>query len=160
MIFTQQPARTLTSMNSRKPLGIFGIFGSSDVGNTIDKAKDVGLLKKGSGVFKRSGDVGGKDLDFFKFKLDTTTTFNARLENKERKNDQDPISLSIINANGITINGMDGIALSKNNILAGKTDILSSSLPTGTYYIRLESAKGSGQNYKLRLSTTTSSTAS
>jgi hypothetical protein len=149
MLYTAQSTQTLASMNSSRK--VLGIFGGNDIGNSIDKAKDAGLLKKKTGVFKSSGDVGGKDLDFYKFKLDKTTKFSARLENQDQKNDKDPISFSIVTSKGAVVTGLDGKSLFKNNIPAGKTDFISTRLPAGTYYARLESSKGSDQNYKFRL---------
>jgi hypothetical protein len=129
----------------------FRIFGGGDIGDSIDKAKDAGLLKRKTGVFKSSGDVGGKDLDFFKFKLDKTTKFSARLANKDSRNDKDPISFSIVTSKGEAVKGLDGQSLFKNNIAAGSSGFVSSRLAAGTYYARLESPKGSNQNYEFRL---------
>jgi hypothetical protein len=151
MLSTFQSDRSLISLNSTRK--VLGIFGRSDVGDTIDKAKNARLIKGGSGVFKHSGDVGGKDLDFFKFKLDINTPFTARLQNKSQKDNRDPISLAIVGADGITLNGMDGQSLSKGKILAGTTETISTNLAPGVYYIRLESTKGTDQRYKLRLAT-------
>jgi hypothetical protein len=148
MLSTFQSNRSLNS--SRK---VLGVFGRNDIGDTIDKAKNARLLKQGSGVFKSSGDVGGQDLDFFKFKIDTSTVFTARLENKSRKNDRDPISLSVVSGDGMTLKGADGKLLSRDSISAGATDTISTTLSPGIYYIRLESVKGTDQNYKLRLAT-------
>jgi hypothetical protein len=152
MLSTFQPDRSLmsSSNHSRK---VLGVFGRNDVGNTIDTAKNARLLKQGSGVFKHSGDVGGQDLDFFKFKIDTSTVFTARLQNKSRKNDRDPIALSIVNGDNLMLNGADGKPLSRGSISAGTTDTISTTLNPGVYYIRLESVKGTDQNYKLRLAT-------
>jgi hypothetical protein len=154
MLSTFQSDRSLISLNSSRK--VLGIFGRGDVGDTIDKAKNARLIKGGSGVFKHSGDVGGKDLDFFKFKLDVNTPFTARLQNKSQKDNRDPISLSIVGADGTTLSGMDGKSLSKDRILAGTTETISTNLAPGVYYIRLESAKGTDQKYKLRLATSVS----
>jgi hypothetical protein len=157
MLSTPHADRSLNSMNSSRALRIFG---GRDIGDTIDKAKNARLLKGGSGVFKHSGDVGGEDLDFFKFKIDTNTPFTARLKNKSRKNDRDPISLSILGSDGMTLNGTDGKPLSRSSIPAGTTNTIVTTLPPGIYYIRLESAKGVDQPYKLRLATSNPATAS
>jgi hypothetical protein len=127
--------------------GFLGLFGS-DVGNTLEKAKSVPSLKKGSS-YKRSGDVGGKDLDFYKVKLTAPTQFSARLENRDRKNDKDPITLSIVDSKGMAMTGTTPFS---QTIKAGKTQTVSGQLAAGTYYVRLESSKGSNQNYKMRLS--------
>ncbi|MCU0566658.1 MAG: hypothetical protein MUF49_08685 [Oculatellaceae cyanobacterium Prado106] len=148
MLSTNQSTRLLNASTNRRFLGIFG---SSDVGDTMKAARDVGLLKTGTGVFKRSGDVGGKDLDFYKFKLDTTSPFSARLINNDSRRDRDPISLTILNSAGNTVTGIDGRSLDRRNIRAGAMGILSTSLPAGTYYVRLESVQGRNQNYRLRL---------
>jgi hypothetical protein len=150
MLSTPHSDRSLTAMNSSRALRIFG---GKDVGDTLEKAKNARLIKGGSGVFKHSGDVGGKDLDFFMFKIDTNTPFTARLKNKSRKDDRDPISLAILGSDGMTLNGTDSKPLSRSSIPAGKTETIVTTLTPGIYYIRLESTKGVDQPYKLRLAT-------
>jgi hypothetical protein len=154
MLSTPHSDRSLTANSSRA----LRIFGGKDIGDTLEKAKNARLLKGGSGVFKHSGDVGGKDLDFFKF--DTNTPFVARLKNKSRKDDRDPISLAILGSDGMTLNSMDGKPLSRSSIPAGKTESIVTTLTPGIYYIRLESAKGIDQPYKLRLATSNPTTVS
>jgi hypothetical protein len=156
MLSTPHSDRSLTANSSRA----LRIFGSKDIGDTLEKAKNARLLKGGSGVFKHSGDVGGGDLDFFKFKIDTNTPFVARLKNKSRKDDRDPISLAILGSDGMTLNSMDGKPVSRSSIPAGKTESIVMTLTPGIYYIRLESAKGVDQPYKLRLATSNPAVAS
>jgi hypothetical protein len=149
MLSTSQSVRPLNSNQARG--GFLGLFGRRDVGDTIDKAKDIGTIKRG-GVFKASGDVGGKDLDFFKFKSDVPLSFSARLDNNSSKRDKDPVTLTFVDKSGKAIMGTDGKGLMQ-TIKAGKTNTVTSTLAAGTYYIRLESTAGKDQNYKLRLST-------
>lgn len=153
MISTSQSTRFFNATSSSR--GFLGI-GGGDIGNTIDKAKDVGLLKKGTGIYKHSEDVGGTDLNFFKFKLDSTTLFSARLKNQKRSGETSLSSLTIVTSSGATVKGSDGKSLFKNNIQAGTTKSISTNLAAGTYYIRLQSPEGSGQNYKLRLAASAS----
>jgi hypothetical protein len=124
-----------------------GLF-SSDVGDTLEKAKTVPLLKKG-GSFKHSGDVGGKkDLDFYKVKFTTSTVFNIRVENEDRKNDRDPITFSVVDSDGMA---MTGVMPFSKVVKAGKTKTLMAQLAAGTYYVKLECPMGRNQDYKLRL---------
>jgi hypothetical protein len=123
-----------------------GLFGN-DVGDSRKKAKDIGTIKKGSSYRKR-GDVGGDDLDFFKFKLDGKTDFSAELTHRDNG---DPIAMTILDKNGKVVK-RNGDFLFK-NINSGDTDSISvSGLPKGTYFIRLQSEEGSNESYRLKLS--------
>jgi hypothetical protein len=127
-----------------RPRGLF----SSDVGDTMEKAKRVPSLKRG-GSFKHSGDVGGKkDLDFYRVKIDAPMTFNVRVENENRKNDRDPITFSVVDSEGMA---MTGATLFSKTVKAGKTKTISVQLAAGTYYVKLECPTGSNQDYKMRL---------
>jgi Secretion system C-terminal sorting domain len=118
-----------------------------DIGDSRKKAKDIGTLKRGSS-YKKSGDVGGDDLDFFKVKLDGTTDFSAQLSNKDSGK---PIAVTILDKKGKAVQ-RNGEFLFK-NVNAGDTQTISvSGLPKGTYFIRLQSEEGSNESYKLKLS--------
>jgi hypothetical protein len=125
-----------------------GLF-STDVGDTLEKAKNVPTIKRG-GSFKRSGDVGGKkDLDFYKVKFNAATQFSVRVENEDRKNDRDPITFSILDSKGMAMTGTTPFS---QVVKAGKTKTLSAQLEAGTYYVKFECLAGKNQDYKMRLS--------
>lgn len=144
-------SRNAFSYQSRSFLGgFFDNLFSSDVGNTPEKAKNIGTLKRGSS-YKKSGDVGGSDLDYFKFRVDQTTSFSARLRSKSN-NDQ-PIAITILDQRGDAVS-VNGNFLFK-NIEPGQTDTISvGGLPRGEYLVRLQSINGRDEDYDLELSRT------
>jgi hypothetical protein len=140
-----------TSLNDRTTSSNRNVFGrlfSRDIGDSINKAKKIGTLSR-SKSYSNSGDVGGKDLDFYEFKLDRSLRITAKLENEDK--DNNPIALTILNRNGKAVTGSDGKFLFK-NVTAGNTRELSTTLQSGTYYVRLESAQGRNQDYDFELS--------
>ena len=140
-----------SSLQSSSKRGFLDDLFGSDAGGTLNSARDLGTLKSGSS-FKRSGTVGGRDLDFFKFKLDRTTDFSAELNNRSN----DPIALTILGGSGNSVTNR-GRTLFK-NVEGGDDQILSTtSLPKGTYYARLQNANGSQDSYDLRLNGSASS---
>ena len=127
----------LSSLNTRK-----------EFGNTTDKAKNLGTLNSGN-IRSFSGDVGGKDLDFFKFKFDKTNQFSAKLENNSNGNQ--PIAITVLNKRGRAVTGSNGKPLFA-NVEAGQTlDLNESQLGSGTYYLRVQSAEGRNEDYSLKL---------
>ncbi len=126
---------------------------SSDYGDSRQDAKDVGKLKQGKS-YNYSGDVGGRDLDFFKFKLEKAGKFFASLTNKS--DDNQPIAITLLNKNGKVIKNGDQFLFS--NVDAGQTQALAlDRLKAGTYYLRLQSEAGRDEDYDLKLSQSDSS---
>ncbi len=136
-------------LNSKR--GFFDDLFGGDAGGTLNTARNLGTLKSGSS-FKRSGTVGGSDLDFFKFKLDRTTNFSAELNNRG----DDPIALTVLDKRGNSITNNGNILFQ--NVEADDRQTLSTTrLPKGTYYVRLQNNNGSRDSYDLRLQGFTSS---
>jgi hypothetical protein len=159
MLSTSQSTQALDSRNSlssRRSGGFLGGIFDRDIGDSTKKAKDIGTLSR-SRSYSRSGDVGGKDLDFFKFKLDGSTQITAKLKNTDK--DNDPIALTILKNNGNAAKGSDGKFLFQ-NVQSGKSKQLTARLAAGTYFVRLQSDKGSNQNYDLDLTADSSSSGS
>lgn len=126
----------------------------SEFGDSRDDAKDVGTLKSGKS-YNFSGDVGGKDLDFFKVKLGKRTSFSVKLKNDSDGNQ--PIAISILNTSGQTVKGSNGKFLFS-NIKAGKKFTLTEpKLAAGTYFVRVQSADGKDEDYDIKLFTGSSS---
>ncbi|MBW4464821.1 MAG: hypothetical protein KME07_05190, partial [Pegethrix bostrychoides GSE-TBD4-15B] len=121
---------------------------------TINSARNLGTLKSNSS-FKRSGTVGGSDLDFFKFKLDRNTDLSAELNNRG----DDPIALTILDKSGNSVTNRNKILFQNVNPSDSQT-LTTNRLPKGTYYIRLQNANGSRDSYDLRLKGFTSSSGS
>ena len=142
---TTQPLASTNPLRSTRA----GLF-SRDVGDSIEKAKNIGTLTRS---YSRSGEVGKKDLDFFRFKLDGTTSITAQIKNEDK--DKSPIAMTILDGSGNTIQGSNGKFLFK-NIQPGATKQIAASLPAGTYYVRLGSAKGSKQDYDFDLTASSS----
>jgi hypothetical protein len=156
MLSTSKTTQSLGSTSLRSTrAGIFGDLFRRDPGDSIEKAKDIGTLSR-SRSYSRSGKVGKKDLDFFRFKLDGTTSITAQIKNEDK--DKNPIAMTILDRSGNTIKGNNDKFLFR-NIQPGATNQISTSLSAGTYYIRLGSAKGRKQNYNFDL-TASSSTSS
>lgn len=129
-----------------------GIFGPGDYGDSMDDAKDVGSLNR-SKNYKYTGDVGGDDLDFFKIKLDEKNAFSAKLETG--KNNNEPIALSVLNKNGKVVRRNGKLLFA--NVDEDDSQTLSvDGLGKGTYYLRVQSAKGDNENYKLNFSLSSS----
>lgn len=148
MLPTSKTTQTLGSTNPLRSTRA-GLF-SHDVGDSIEKAKNIGTLSRS---YSRSGEVGKKDLDFFRFKLDGTTSITAKIKNEDK--DKSPIAMTILDGSGNTIQGSNGKFLFK-NIQRGATKQIVASLPAGTYYIRLGTAKGSKQDYEFDLTPSSS----
>lgn len=154
MLSTSKTTQPLSSTSLRSTRsGLFGGLFNRDPGGSIGKAKDIGTLSR-SRSYSRSGEVGKKDLDFFRFKLDGTTSITAQIKNEDK--DKDPIAMTILDHSGNTITGNDGRFLFK-NIQPGATKQIAASLSAGTYYVRLQSAKGSHQDYNFDLTASSSS---
>jgi hypothetical protein len=148
MLSTSSSTQALNSRRSRSFLG--GLF-DRDIGDSTRSAKEVTLRSGRS--YSHSGDVGGKDLDFFRVKFDRSTQFTARLKNEDK---DDPIALTILDSDGDAVQGNNGKFLFR-NIESGRTKQLSTRLSAGTYFVRLESANGRNQDYDLDLSVSSSS---
>ncbi|HEY9644067.1 MAG TPA: hypothetical protein V6C57_26480 [Coleofasciculaceae cyanobacterium] len=128
----------------------------SEFGDNQDDAKDLGTLKS-SKSYNFSGDVGGKDLDFFKFKIGGRTRFSAKLKNESDGNQ--PIAVTVLDTSGRSVTGSNGKPLFS-NIKAGKTFTLTEpNLAKGTYFLRLQSAgkNAKDEDYSLNLFTGSSS---
>ena len=126
-------------------------FGRSEFGDTRDDAKDVGTLKSGKS-YSFSGDVGGDDLDFFKFKLSNRNSFSAKFKNNSDGNQ--PIAISVLDTRGNAVKGSNGKFLFS-NVKALKTSTLKESgLSAGTYFLRVQSAqpRSKDEDYELSLS--------
>lgn len=128
----------------------------SEFGDTQDDAKDLGKLKS-SKSYNFSGDVGGDDLDFFKFKIGNLTRFSAKLKNDSDGNQ--PIAMTILDTSGRAVTGSKGKPLFS-NVKAGRTLTLTEpKLAKGTYFLRLQSAgeNAKDEDYDLDLFTGSSS---
>lgn len=131
----------------------------SEFGDSRDDAKDVGTLKSGKS-YNFSGDVGGDDLDFFKFKLSNRNSFSAKLKNDSDGNQ--PIAITVLDSRGNAAKGSNGKFLFS-NVKALKTFTLKDSkLAAGTYFLRVQSAqpRSKDEDYELSLSTGRSSDSS
>jgi hypothetical protein len=159
MLSTSKTTQTLTSTNSLRSTraGLFDNLFRRDPGNSIEKAKDIGTLSRRSSSYSRSGEVGKKDPDFFRLKLDGTTSITAKLKNEDK--DKNPIAMTILDRSGDTIRGSNGKSLFK-NIQPGATKQITDSLSAGTYYVRLQSAKGRKQDYDFSINTSSSTSTS
>jgi hypothetical protein len=128
----------------------------SEFGDSRDDAENIGTLKS-SKSYNFSGDVGGDDLDFFKFKLGNRTRFSAKLKNESDGNQ--PIAVTVLDTRGRSVTGSNGKPLFA-NVKAGKTFSLTEpNLAKGTYFLRLQSAgdNAKDEDYTLDLFTGSSS---
>lgn len=142
-------SRSVLNYQSRSFLGgFFDNLFDSDIGDTPARAKNIGTLKRGSS-YKKSGDVGGRDLDFFKFRVDQTTRFSARLRSESGNNE--PIAITILDKRGRAVSLNENFLFS--NVEPGQTDTISvGNLPKGEYFVRLQSVNGSNEDYDLEIS--------
>lgn len=125
---------------------------AKDYGDSLKNAENVGSLKRGKS-YSYSGDVGGDDLDFFKFKLDRRGSFSATLTNKSDGNQ--PIAITLLNRQGKVVKNSGKFLFA--NTEAGTSQTLSvTGLAKNTYYLRLQSANGRDEDYDLRLSPSSS----
>ncbi|MBI4739650.1 MAG: hypothetical protein HY785_01990 [Oscillatoriophycideae cyanobacterium NC_groundwater_1537_Pr4_S-0.65um_50_18] len=154
-LFRASSSGTLTR-NSSLNFGSRSLVSRSEFGDDRDDAEDLGTLKSGRS-YNFSGDVGGEDLDFFKFKLGRRERFSAKLKNESDGNQ--PIAISILNTSGSVVKGSNGKFLFA-NVKALKTFTLKEPrLAAGTYFLRLQSAqeRSKDEDYELSLSTGRSS---
>lgn len=144
-----QRSSTLSSLNERSS---FVSSRNKDYGNSLNRAENIGTLKASTN-YRYSGDVGGRDLDFFKFKTKEQNNLTLDLANLNG-NDQ-PIAISLLNKSGNPIK--NGGKFVFKNVEVGNVERLSiTGLAKGTYYLRLQSANGRNENYNLRLFATRS----
>jgi hypothetical protein len=121
-----------------------------DAGNSLNTAQNLGTLRRNS--TRSSGTVGAADQDFFRFKVDQTTAFSARLRNSSRRNQ--PIAVTILNRRGQAVELNQSFLF--RNVAAGATDTITvNGLPKGEYFVRLQSVNGRNEAYDLELSRTT-----
>jgi len=128
------------------------LFSRKEFGDTRKDAEDLGTLKSGKS-YNFSGDVGGNDLDFFKFKLGRRDSFSAELKNKSDGNQ--PIAISVLDTRGNAVRGSNGKFLFA-NVKALRTFTLKEpKLSAGTYFLRVQSdqPQSKDEDYELNLST-------
>lgn len=140
-----------TARNWRSSGFLDDLFGSSDYGDTQADAEKVGRLKRGRS-YNYSGDVGGRDLDFFRFKTRKRHSLNVTLTNN-RSNGQ-PIAISILNKNGRVVKNGDEF-LFKNINVGESATLFANRLRKGTYFFRIQSAAGRNEDYDLNFSIST-----
>lgn len=127
---------------------------SSDYGNSLNDAEDIGSIRRGRS-YNYSGDVGGDDLDFFKFKLDRRGRISATLNNKS-DGDQ-PIALSLLDRRGKVVKANNNFLFA--NAEAGEAQSISvRGLAKGTYYLRVQSEAGRDEDYDLTVSQSNATT--
>jgi hypothetical protein len=153
MLSTSRTTQTIGSTNSLRSTrsGFLGGLFSREPGDSIDKAKSIGTLSR-SRSYSKSGEVSKKDPDFFSFKVDGTTSITARLKNENK--DKSPIAMTILDRSGESVS--DNGRFLFRNIQPGGTKQITASLSSGTYYVRLTSAKGKKQDYDFDLSASSS----
>ncbi|MBD1852146.1 pre-peptidase C-terminal domain-containing protein [Leptolyngbya sp. FACHB-711] len=126
---------------------------SSDYGDSLKNAENIGSIKRGKS-YDYSGDVGGDDLDFFKFKLDRRGKIFATLNNKSDRDE--PIAISLLNRQGKVVKAQDNFLFA--NVEAGESQTISvRGLAKGTYFLRIQSENGRDEDYDLNLSQSGSS---
>jgi hypothetical protein len=154
MLSTSRTTQTIDSTNSLRSTrsGFLGGLFSREPGDSIDKAKSIGTLSRRRS-YSKSGEVGRKDPDFFSFKVDGTTSITAKLKNENK--DKSPIAMTILNRSGESVS--DNGRFLFRNIQPGSTKQITASLSSGTYYVRLTSAKGKKQDYDFDISASSSS---
>lgn len=119
-------------------------FGSSAPGNSPDSAKNIGTLGRS---YSFSGDVGGRDLDHFKFKISNKQDFRIAIENEGNRN----IITSLLDSRG-------ELLFIRNNPLSvvvrpdKESGFIVRNLKKGTYFVRLSSG-GRGEDYNMSLET-------
>ena len=120
------------------------IFGSSAPGSSPDSAKNIGTLSRS---YSFSGDVGGRDLDHFKFKISNKRDFRIAIENEGNRN----IITSLLDSKG-------ELLFIRNNPLSvvvrpdKESGFIVRNLKKGTYFVRLSSG-GRGEDYNMSLET-------
>ncbi|MCU0566357.1 MAG: hypothetical protein MUF49_07150 [Oculatellaceae cyanobacterium Prado106] len=131
-----------------------GIFGG-DIGDSTRTARNIGTLRSGRS-YDHSGDVGGRDLDFFRFTTDRRLSITAKLENDDRRRD-DPIAMTLLDRNGSPLARGNGRFLFV-NVPHEETGTITARLAAGTYFVRLESARGNNQDYNFEISASSTGT--
>ena|GEM_PF-5229149 len=120
------------------------IFGSNSPGNSPSSAKNIGTIGRS---YSFSGDVGGTDLDHFKFKVSTKRDFRIAIENEGRRN----IITSLLDSRG-------RLLFVRNTPLSvvvrpdKESGFIVRNLSRGTYFVRLSSG-GRGEDYNMSLQT-------
>lgn len=120
------------------------LFGSDSPGNSSSSAKNIGTLNRS---YSFSGDVGGTDLDHFKFKVSTKRDFRIAIENEGSRN----IITSLLDSRG-------RLLFIRNKPLSvvvrpdKESGFIVRNLNRGTYFVRLSSG-GRGEDYNLSLQT-------
>lgn len=120
------------------------LFDSNSPGNSPGSAKNIGTLGRS---YSFSGDVGGTDLDHFKFKVSTKRDFRIAIENEGSRN----IITSLLDSRG-------RLLFIRNNPLSvvvrpdKESGFIVRNLKSGIYFVRLSSG-GRGEDYNMSLQT-------
>lgn len=120
------------------------LFGSAAPGSSPNSAKNIGTLGRS---YSYAGDVGGPDLDHFRFKLSTKRDFRIAVENEGRRN----IITSLLDSDG-------QLLFIRNKPLSvvvrpdKESGFIVRNLRQGTYFVRLSSG-GRGEDYRMSLQT-------
>jgi hypothetical protein len=124
-----------------------------DYGNTLRTAENVGSLKRRAS-YHYTGQVGGSDLDFFRFRVPhRRRPFSLSLRNRSFFNQ--PIAITVLDQQGKPIQ-RNGSFLFR-NVEAGKTASLSlPQLGRGTFFLRIQSVNGRSERYDLSFALTAS----
>ena len=120
-----------------------GFFGS-EVGDSIDDARDIGKLSKSS-KYENDGSVSDDDPDFYKFKLKGS----GNLKLKFRNEGEESINFSIVNKRGQVVT-VDGRRLFE-QVGEDDKESLDVRLGKGTYYLRIETEDGNNEDYFFKL---------
>lgn len=137
-----------TFNSSSRSRGFFDdLFGGGDIGDSPSSAKNIGKLKRGSS-YEKSGDVGGSDLDFYKFRVERNANFSARL--RSDSDNDDAIAITILDRNGNAVSS-NGRFLFRNVNPGQSSRISISRLAKGDYFVRLESENGRNEDYDFEL---------
>jgi hypothetical protein len=134
--------------------GFFDNLFGSDYGDSLETAENVGRLKRGRS-YNYSGDVGRRDLDFFRFRTRKRNALNITFTND--RDNSNPIAISMLNRQGQVVKTGDEFLFK--NVNVGETSTLFiNRLRKGTYFFRIQSAEGRNEDYDLNFSLSAPST--
>lgn len=109
-----------------------------DPGETVDEALDLGIFD-GSGFLSHTGDVGSSDpVDLYQFSISQNNNFNFVLEGMSAD-----VDLHLVDVNGAI--------LARSENISTDAEILTASLPAGTYFLGAASYNNLDTSYNLHV---------
>lgn len=145
--------RILSAEGSNEDYDVnLSLSSSSNSNDAFDDAFKIGELKPDR-TYSYTGYVGRNDVDVYQFEVEDNSRISASLFNNSFSGDYDTdsIAISILDDRQRTVQTSSGRYLFANVEPYREETLFDPTLPSGEYYIRIQSDRGEDLNYQLQL---------